>query len=81
MIGILNSQNVINLNKRFDINIMSISGNDEDISIEFTKQCDFTNISCKTTFNIPYVVKCFPNMSIDKIIEEVIENTLDKMGR
>lgn len=38
MIGILSLEDIKKLNKRFNINIMSISGYEENISIEFIKK-------------------------------------------
>ena len=81
MIGILNLEDVKKLNKRFNINIMSISGEEQDISIKLTREGSFAEISCTITFNIPYAFRCFPNRPINKIIEEIIDYSLDELGR
>ena len=81
MIGILNLEDIKKLNKRFNINIMQISGEDEDISIVLTRKGSFAEISCTIKINLPYAFKCFPNRPINKIIEEIIECSLDELGR
>lgn len=81
MIGILNLEDIKKLNKRFNINIMSISGEDEDISIELTRKGSFAEISCEIKINLSYALKCFPNRPINKIIEQIIECSLDELGR
>ena len=81
MIGILNLEDIKKINKRFNINIMSISGEGEDISIEFIRKGSFAEISCTIKINLAYAFKCFPNRPINKIIEEIMECSLDELGR
>lgn len=81
MIGILSLEDIKKLNKRFNINIMSISGCEEDISIELIRKGSFAEISCTIEINLPYALKCFPNRPINKIIEQIIECSLDELGR
>ena len=81
MIGTLNLEDIKKLNKRFNINIMSISGEDEDISIGLTRKGSFAEISCTIKINLQYSFKCFPNRPINKIIEQIIECSLDELGR
>lgn len=59
---------------------MSISGEDEDISIELTRKGSFAEISCEIKINLSYALKCFPNRPINKIIEQIIECSLDELG-
>ena len=81
MIGILSLEDIKKINKRFNIFIMSISGEGEDISIELTRKGSFAKISCTIKINLPYAFKCFPNRPINKIIEQIIECSLDELGR
>lgn len=81
MIVILSPKDIKKLNKEFNINIMSISAEDEDISIELTRKGSFAEISCTIKINIPYALKCFPNRPIYKIIEQIIYCSLDELGR
>lgn len=81
MTGILNLEDIKKINKRFNIIIMSISGEGEDISIELTRKGSFAEISCTIEINLPYAFKCFPNRPINKIIEQIIECSLDELGR
>lgn len=81
MTGILSLEDIKKINKRFNIIIMSISGEGEDISIELTRKGSFAEISCAIKINLPYALKCFPNRPINKIIEEIIECSLDELGR
>lgn len=77
MIGILSLEDIKKLNK----NIMSISGCEENISIELIRKGSFAEISCTIEINLPYALKCFPNRPINKIIEQIIECSLDELGR
>ena len=81
MTGTLNLEDIKKLNKRFNINIISISGENEDISIVLTRKGSFAEISCIIEINLPYAFKCFPNRPINKIIEQIIECSLDELGR
>ena len=81
MIGILSLKDIKKINKRFNIFIMSISGEGEDISIELTRKGSFAEISCTIKINLPYAFKCFPNRPINEIIEQIIESSLDELGR
>lgn len=81
MIGISNLEYIKKLNKKFNIVIMSISCEDEDISIELIRKGSFAEISCTIKINMPYALKCFPNRPINKIIEEIIYCSLDELGR
>lgn len=81
MIGILSLEDIKEINKRFNIIIMSISGEGEDINIELTRKGSFAKISCTIEINLPDVLKYFPNRPINKIIEQIIECSLDELGR
>ena len=69
MIVILSPKYIKKLNKEFNINIMSISAEDEDISIELTRKGSFAEISCTIKINIPYMHEVFDEVysNLDKI--------------
>lgn len=47
----------------------------------FTRKGSFAEISCTIKINLPYALKCFPHRPINKIIEEIINCSLDELGR